>query len=300
MILIDHETIAIVQGITGKEGQRVSSAMREYGVRVVAGVRPGKAGEQVDGVPVFDTVADVLAAFPDVNASVVVVPPAAARDAALEAIAAGIPLVNILVERMPVRDAAWCIAAARDRGVRLLGPASLGAIVPGVGRIGIIGGPRALADEIFVPGDVGVISRSGGMTNEMSWQLRAAGLGQRAAVHVGGDLCIGTTYRDLLHLFEADPGTRAVVLFGEHGGSHEFDVADAIATGAFTKPLAAYIGGSFAGRFPEGMQIGHAGAIVERGRGVREKEAALSSVGVRIAERYDELAALVAPVRMSA
>lgn len=292
-ILIDRSTTVIIQGITGKEGQRAAEAMRAYGTHIVAGVRPGKGGERVGGIPVFDTVRAAFDAFPTITASVVVVPPAAARDAVVEAIAAGVVLVNVLVERMPIRDAAWCIAAARERGVRLLGPSSLGIIVPGVGRLGVIGGSRVLADEIFASGDVGVISRSGGMTNEVSWQLRRAGFGQSAAVHVGGDLLIGTTYRDLLALFARDPATRAVVLVGEHGGAHEFEVADAIAAGEFMKPLAAYIGGAFASRFPIGMQIGHAGAIVERGRGVREKEAALAAVGVRIAERYDDLPALV-------
>ena len=151
------------------------------------------------------------------------------------------------------------------------------------------------ADEIFTPGSIGIISRSGGMTNEVSWQIRKAGMGQSAAVHVGGDLLMGTTYADLLRLFEQDEQTTAVVVFGEHGGSYEFEIVEMIEKGEFTKPLAIYVGGKFANTLPEGMNIGHAGAIVERGKGAAEKEAALKAVGAHVAEDYEQLAELVKP-----
>ncbi len=293
--MITESTKVLVQGITGKEGRKATRAMLDYGTNVVAGVRPGKAGEEVEGVPVFDSVADALAVHPDCEVSAVYVPPFAAKGAILEAIEAGVKQINIIVERIPIQDVAHCIAEARERGAKILGPSSLGYIRPGVGRVGVIGGPKELAGEIFTPGSVGIISRSGGMTNELAWQVRQAGLGQSLAVHVGGDLLMGTSYEDLLLEFENDDHTKAVIIFGEHGGAQEFEIVEMIKNGTFTKPLAIYIGGKFASTFPEGMTIGHAGAIVERGKGAVEKEAALRSAGVKIADRYEDLVQLVKP-----
>ena len=290
-ILINKKTKVLVQGITGKEGQKAATAMRAYGTEVVGGVRPGKGGEMVEGIPVYNSVAEAKQAHPDISTTTIYVPPFAAKAAILEAIDGGIPLINIIVERIPIKDTAYCLAAAKEKNVRIIGPSSLGLIVPGVGRIGVVGGP--LVNEIFQPGEIGVISRSGGMTNELSWQIRRAGLGQSAAVHVGGDLLMGTTYADLLRLFEKDDSTNAVVIFGEHGGSYEFEIIEVIGKKEFTKPLAIYIGGKFANIFPEGMNVGHAGAIVARGQGAAEKEKALSEVGVMIAERYEDLVQLV-------
>lgn len=294
-ILITPTTKVLVQGITGKEGQKASVAMREYGTNVVGGVRPGKGGENVDGVLVFNSVAEALHTHPDISVTTVFVPPFAAKAAILEAIEAGIPQINAIVERIPIKDTAYCLAAAKEKNIRIIGPSSLGYITPGVGRIGVVGGPKAQADEIFAPGNVGIISRSGGMTNEVSWQVRKAGLGQSTAVHVGGDLLMSTTYADLLQLFEKDEQTKAVIIFGEHGGSYEFEIVDLINTKGYTKPLAIYIGGKFASILPEGMNVGHAGAIVERGKGAAEKEQVLRDVGVMIADRYEELVELVKP-----
>ncbi len=305
-ILITENTKVLIQGITGKEGQKAAAAMLDYGTDVVGGVRPGKGGEEVLGKPVFDTVRDavdyLMAGAPgedpvrmrDVVSSVYV-PPFAAKGAILEAIDAGITQINTIVERIPIKDTAYCLAAAKERGATIIGPSSLGYINPGVGRIGVVGGPKAQADEIYTPGSVGIISRSGGMTNEVSWQIRKAGMGQSAAVHVGGDLLMGTTYADLLKLFEQDDQTKAVVVFGEHGGSYEFEIVEMIEAGQFTKPLVIYVGGKFANTLPEGMNIGHAGAIVERGKGAAEKEAALRSVDAHIADDYEQLAELVKP-----
>lgn len=294
-ILLTPTTKVLVQGITGKEGQKASAAMREYGTNVVGGVRPGKGGENVDGVPVFNNITEALVIHPDISVTTVFVPPFAAKSAILEAIDAGIPQINAIVERIPIKDTAYCLAAAKEKNIRIIGPSSLGYITPGVGRIGVVGGPKIQADHIFTPGSVGIISRSGGMTNELSWQVRKAGLGQSSAVHVGGDLLMGTTYADLLTLFEQDPQTKAVIIFGEHGGSYEFEIAELIENGGYTKPLAIYIGGKFASILPEGMNVGHAGAIVERGKGAIEKEKVLREVGVYIAQKYEELIDLIRP-----
>lgn len=288
-ILINKNTKVLVQGITGKEGQKASSAMREYGTQVVAGVRPGKGGENVEGVPVYNSVKEAMDAHPDISTTTIYVPPFAAKEAILEAIENNIAIINTIVERIPIQDTAYCLAAAREKNIRLIGPSSLGYISPGEGRVGVVGGPIALANQVFQPGSIGLISRSGGMTNELSWQVRKAGLGQSTAVHVGGDLLMGTTYADLLKLFEKDEQTKAVVIFGEHGGGYEFEVVEMIKNKEFTKPLAVYVGGKFANLFPEGMNIGHAGAIVGRGQSAEEKEFALKSVGALVADTYEEL-----------
>lgn len=292
-ILINKESKIIVQGITGKEGQKATKAMIEYGSNVVGGVRPGKAGEQVEGKPVFDTVQDLVNELGAVDVSAIYVPPFAAKAAIMEAIEAGVKLINPIIERIPIKDTAYCLAAAKERGAKIIGPSSLGFINPGQARVGVIGGPINQAQQIFTPGSIGIISRSGGMTNELSWQIRKADMGQSSAVHVGGDLLMGTTYADLLHEFEKDDQTKAVVLFGEHGGSYEFEIVELIESKQFTKPLAVFVGGKFANTLPEGMNIGHAGAIVERGKGAAEKEAALKDVGVMIAQSYEELVELV-------
>jgi succinyl-CoA synthetase alpha subunit len=265
--------------------------MMDCHTAVLCGVTPGKGGQEAEGRPVFATVREAITRFPDINTAAVFVPPFAAKAAILEAIDADIPLINAIVERIPIQDTAYCLAAAKEKGIRIVGPSSLGIIAPGVGRIGVVGGP--LVDEIFTPGSVGIISRSGGMTNELSWQMRRAGLGQSTVVHVGGDVLMGTTYADLLRLFERDDQTKSVAIFGEHGGGYEFEIADAIRNREYTKPLAISIGGKFAGVFPEGMTIGHAGAIVGRGQSAEEKEIALRAVGVRIADTVEALAGLV-------
>lgn len=292
-ILLTPQTKVLVQGMTGKEGQKATKAMLDYRTCVVCGVTPGKGGQAVEGKPVFNLVKDAKEWHPDINATAIFVPPFAAKAAILEAIDNDIPLINVIVERIPIADTAYYLAAAKEKNIRIIGPSSLGLIAPGVGRIGVVGGP--LVDEIFQQGSVGVISRSGGMTNELSWQIRKAGMGQSTVVHVGGDLLIGTTYADLLRLFEKDEQTKVVAIFGEHGGSYEFEIVEAIKNKEYTKPLAIYVGGKFANIFPEGMAIGHAGAIVGRGQGAAEKEAALGEAGAMIADTYEGLVELVAP-----
>ncbi len=277
-----------MQGMTGKEGAKATKAMLDYHTNVVCGVTPKKGGQEVEGKPVFNTIAEAKEKFPGINTTAIYVPPFAAKAAILEAIENDISLINIIVERIPIADTAYCLAAAKEKNIKVIGPSSLGLIVPGMGRIGVVGG--SLVNEIFTPGPVGIISRSGGMTNELSWQIRKSGLGQSAAIHVGGDLLMGMTYADILRLFESDEQTRAVAIFGEHGGSFEFEIVDLIKNKQYTKPLAIYIGGKFANVFPQGMNIGHAGAIVGRGQSAEEKESALAAVGVKIADRYEDLA----------
>lgn len=293
-ILLDKDIDVVVQGATGKEGRRAVVAMRAYRTRVSCGVTPGKGGTEADGLPVFATVREARAAFPRLNASVVVVPPFAAKEAVLEALDAGILLISVMTERMPLRDAAYVFAAAKERDARVIGPSSLGAIVPGVGRLGVIGGP--LVEEIYAPGNVGVISRSGGMTNELAWSVRRAGLGQSAALHVGGDSLLGTSYADALRLFEDDPETAAVVVYGEQGGACEFEIASLVRKRLFTKPIAVHVGGDFARNLPEGSVIGHAGAIVRKGQSAAEKGRALAEAGVLVAERFDDLVQSVKPL----
>ena len=290
-ILLDEKTSVLVQGVTGKEGLRALADMRAYGTRVACGVTPGKGGHVADGAPVFDTVREAVAAFPETTVSAIYVPPLAAKAAIMEAIEARIPLITVMTEKIPLRDAAYCLAVAQERGVRVLGPGSLGCLVPGIGRVGVVGGP--LVEEIYAPGPIGVISRSGGMTNELSWLVRRAGLGQSAAVHVGGDFLIGTTYADLLRMFERDDATKAVVLYGEQGAPYEREIVELLSRREFTKPLAVHIGGAFAASMPEGAVIGHAGAIVATGQSAADKSAALREAGALVAERFDDLVELV-------
>src|SRR3989344_332106 len=192
-ILIDKNTQVLVQGITGKEGAKATKAMLDYYTNVVCGVTPNKGGQEVEGKPVFNSIKEAKEKFSGVNVSAIYVPPFAAKAAILEAIENDIPLINIIVERIPIEDIAYCLAAAKEKSIRIVGPSSLGLISPGIGRIGVVGGP--LVNDIFQPGSIGIISRSGGMTNELSWQVRKAGLGQTTVVHVGGDLLMGTTDR---------------------------------------------------------------------------------------------------------
>jgi succinyl-CoA synthetase alpha subunit len=300
-ILINKNTKVLVQGITGKEGQRATESMLAYHTNVIGGVRPGKGGEEVCGRPVFDTVKEAIEIWNhevDGLISAIYVPPFAVKEAVLEAIENDIKQIYIFAERVPIKDTAYFLSVAKEKNIQVIGPSSMGYISPGVGRIGMVGGMVDQVEEIYQPGSIGVISRSGGMTNEICWQIRQAGMGQSTAVHVGGDLLMGTTYADLLKLFEKDEQTRAVVLFGEHGGSYEFEIVDLIRNKEYTKPMAIYIGGKFASILPEGMNIGHAGAIVARGQGAEDKERALRKVGVMIADKYEELVELVKPFQL--
>lgn len=287
-ILLDRETRVLVQGITGREARMVTAHMLAYGTEVVCGVTPGRGGEEVAGVPVYDTVAEAVAAHRP-TAGLVSVPPAAVLDAALEAIEAGLRLLLIATEHVPKHDALRLLAAARTAGTRVIGPNSVGLISPGQRvKLGAIGGDRP--ERAFVPGRIGVISRSGGMTAELGLMLRRRGFGVSTAVSVGGDALIGTPPADLLTLFQADPETDAAVLFGEPGTRFEEDVAAVLADGRFTKPLFALVAGRFTETLPEGTAFGHAAAIIRGSSGrPSAKLAALCQAGAWATDDLGEL-----------
>jgi len=294
-ILVDENTKVLIQGITGKEGTRATNQMLSYRTKVLAGVTPGKGGQEVEGVPVFDTVEEALNKFPEINTSFVAVPKQGAKDAILEAVAHKISLINVLTEHVPIADTAYVIAATLNRGVRIVGPSSIGVISPGKAKLGSIGGSEP--DFSFVQGNIGVISKSGGMASEVSYILKKGGFGQSTVVGIGGDMIIGATFADLMVEFERDQETVAVVLFGEVGGTYEEEAAELIRSGGFTKPAVAFISGIFAEMMPTGTALGHAGAIIEAGKGHRtNKIKALKSVGVQIAEIPDDFPNLLKKV----
>ncbi|MEX0916575.1 MAG: CoA-binding protein [Candidatus Spechtbacterales bacterium] len=292
-ILLSQKTQVLVQGIAGREGSRAAGEMARYGTKVVAGVTPGKGGTVVEGVPVYDTVAQAVAKHPHINTSLIVIPAPAVKDATLEAIASGIPLINILSEHVPTQDCAVIVAHARAKGICVVGPSSVGIIVPGVGKLGSIGSGGI--DTVFKKGNIGLISKSGGMTAEIGVVLNRAGFGQSTAVGIGGDSLIGSDFVDLLELFEKDNQTEATVIFGEVGGAYEERVAQYVAEGKIKKPVIAVIAGQFASSLAEGTTLGHAGNIVLGGKGsYQSKVSALKKAGIPVAKTLEELPALVA------
>lgn len=291
-ILIDGATRVLVQGITGQSGQKATKGMLEEGTDVLCGVTPGKGGAAVEGLPVFDSVAEAVAHHPSLNTSVIVVPPLLVLDAAFEAIEAGIRLIVIVTENVPIRDAARVVEQAWRAGARVVGPSSVGVISPGVGKLGMIGGAKE--QDMYAPGRIGVISKSGGMCAETARLLTVDGLGQSTVVGIGGDVVVGSSFADLLELFERDDGTDAVVLFGEIGGAYEEIAAEMVRRGKFTKPVVAYVSGQFAERLGHGLALGHAGAIVEEGFGTaKAKREAFRAAGVLVADYHDEIPSLV-------
>jgi succinyl-CoA synthetase alpha subunit len=286
-ILLDETTEVVVQGATGKEGQFRIQAMREYGTRIVAGVTPGRGGMAVAGVPVYDTVEEAREQHPALSASVVFVPPRFAKSAAFEALDAGLRLVLLVPERVPQQDMLEIIQRAREGHAVVIGPNSIGMVSPGKAIIGVIGGRLELMRAAFQPGPCGVLSRSGGQTTTVCYYLTRAGVGQSTAIGVGGDAFVGATWSELLPLFEQDPETRMLVLFGEIGTTNEEDAAALIRAGGFTKPVVAYVSGRYA---RAGMRFGHAGAIISRGVGTAEaKIAALQAAGVHIVEHLGDI-----------
>jgi len=286
-ILVDRKTLVLVQGLTGREGRFHALRNRSYGTQVVAGVTPGKGGTDVDGIPVFDTVGEATAAT-RANASVIFVPARAAADAILESADAGVSLVVCITEGIPANDTARVRAQIqRTGGITLIGPNCPGVISPGESNLGIIPG------EICIPGPVGLVSRSGTLTYQIVHELTAAGIGQSTCVGIGGDPIVGTGFIDCLARFEADPGTRAVVLIGEIGGDEEEQAAAFIAQGMRT-PVVAYIAGFTA---PPGKRMGHAGALVSGSKGTAAAKAdAFRAAGVAVAKDPSEVAKLVARV----
>ena len=273
-ILLNQDTRVLVQGITGRVGRAQTHWMLEYGTNIVAGVTPGKGGEEVEGIPVYDTVAEAVVRQ-GAEASVFFVPAALVKDAALETMESGIRLIVIVTEHVPIHDVMELRAYALERGVRILGPTSPGIITPGEAKMGIMPG------NMFSPGRIGVISRSGTLSYEISINLVAAGLGQSTAVGMGADAVVFTSMPELLELFAKDPDTDLVVIVGEVGGTQEENAAQFI-TRQMTKPVVAYIAGHNA---PEGKRMGHAGAIIQGSMGTpQSKVTALRQAGVQIAE----------------
>jgi succinyl-CoA synthetase alpha subunit len=282
-ILIDENTNVIVQGVTGRDGSFHTRQMVGDGTKIVAGVTPGKGGQKLDEVPVYNSVADVQKEH-QVDATVIFVPPKFATGAVREAADAGVPLIICITEGVPVLEMVDAYRYVKERGFRLIGPNCPGLISPGKCKIGI------MPYKIHKQGDIGVISRSGTLTYEVVYNLTTSGLGQSTCIGIGGDPIIGTTFTDLLELFENDPGTAAVVVIGEIGGEDEEKAAEFIKT-RMSKPVAAFISGRTA---PAGKRMGHAGAIISGGKGTPQaKVAAFQDAGVEVADKPDEIPGLI-------
>ncbi|MCG8543006.1 MAG: CoA-binding protein [Alphaproteobacteria bacterium] len=286
-ILIDETTRVLVQGITGSQARVDTMRSLEYGTRIVAGVTPGREDQEVCGVPVYDTVKRAQRRH-EIDATVVSVPPGAVKEAVLEAIDAGIPQILVPAEFVPTHDVLYIVAAARDAGVRLIGCNTNGVISPGRSRIGGIGGGNPA--EIYVPGRIGVVSRSGGMCAEIGITLKDAGLGVSTCVAMGGDQVTGLAMADYVTLFQQDEQTDAIVLFGEPGTDNEQGVAKLIRAGRVEKPIVALIAGSFQERYPPGVSFGHAAAIIGAdGDSATAKRDALAQAGATVVQSLEEI-----------
>ncbi len=283
-ILVGKNTKAIVQGITGSQGDFHTRLMLEYGTRIVAGVTPGRGGTAAHGIPVFDTIQEAVEKFKP-NASISFVPAPFAKDAALEAIAAGLNPVIIITEGIPVKDEIQIMGIAKLKGTTIIGPNTPGIITPSQCKLGIMPG------HIFKAGKVGLVSRSGTLTYEIAASLTNAGLGQSTCLGVGGDPVVGLSFVDVLELFRKDPATKAIAMIGEIGGNAEEMAAEYVRRTKYPKPIAAYIAGRAA---PPGKRMGHAGAIITGKAGTAEtKITALKRAGVKIAMKPGEIAKLL-------
>jgi succinyl-CoA synthetase alpha subunit len=291
-ILVNSDTTFIVQGITGREAVNLTRECLDYGTgaKIVGGVTPGRLGREVHGVPVFDTVQQAVEHHGGpIDGSVVTVPPAFTKDAVFEAIENGIKLIVIVTERIPRRDVAQMVELASLRGARIIGPNCLGVIVPEQIKMGGIGGPAKDAAKAYSKGSIGVISRSGGMTTEMSSTLSAAGLGISTAVSIGGDAIIGSSYAELMPLFEADEETKGIVIYTEPGGRMEAELARWKTENDSRLPIVAFMAGKFMDEMP-GMSFGHAGTIVEgKEDTATEKIARLEAAGITVAEEISQI-----------
>jgi succinyl-CoA synthetase alpha subunit len=298
-VLVDESTSVIIQGITGREAVSFTRDMLDYGAKVVGGVTPGRGGRDVLGVPVYDSVRQITEKE-RVDASVLAVPAPFVRDAAFEAIEAGVPLLVIVTERVPRRDVVQVLELARLRGSRVIGPNTMGLISPGKTKVGSIGGPAEDARKSFVPGPVGVMSRSGGMTTELSNLLTQNGLGQSTAISMGGDPIIGGTFAELLPVWEKDTDTKALVLFCEPGGPLEAALAERVQREGLpagqagnSLPIIAFIAGHFTAEMP-GVRFGHAGSIVEgKADTAAEKARIMREAGIVVADDFSQIPALV-------
>jgi succinyl-CoA synthetase alpha subunit len=291
-ILIREDTTFIVQGITGREAVNLTRENLDYGARIVGGVTPGRAGRDIYGVPVYDCVRDITSKT-RVDGSIVSVPPNFTKDAVFEAIENGIRLIVIVTERIPRREVAQMVELAKLRGARIIGPNCLGIISPGEAKMGGIGGPAANTRQAYAKGSVGIMSRSGGMTTEIANTLTAAGLGQSTAVSIGGDAIVGSTYAELMPLFEEDPETKAIAIYSEPGGRMEAELAEWVTENRSRLPVVAFMAGRFMDEM-RGMRFGHAGTIVE---GKEDTTAAkierMRGAGIEVVERIEEIPAAI-------
>jgi succinyl-CoA synthetase alpha subunit len=290
-ILLKKETRALVQGITGREGSARAAFMRGVGTNVVAGVTPGRGGDEVSGIPVYNTVEEAIRAQGQVDVSVTFVPGTALKEAVYEALDAGIRWLVMPVERVPLYDILEIVAYGRQKNAMLLGPGTIGIHSPGIGTLGWLGGSVENARNRFVPGHVGVISRSGGQSGTLPWTIKVAGMGVSTVIHVGTEPVTGMSTDEILPYFQEDDETHAVAMFGEIGGTQEEEAADIVRAGKFTKPLVVYVAGAWA---PPGMRFSHASSIVERGKGsAKDKIHYLRAAGIHVVDRPDELATTV-------
>ena len=296
-MLLNENAKILGQGITGSEGSKAAAWMLEYGTNLVAGVTPGKGGQVVcDKIPVFNTVKEAWEAVGPIDATVIYAPPLRSKEAAIEAIEAGIKQIIVIAEKMPTQDAAYIVALAKKNGAQIIGPNTAGYINPSKKlKIGLTGGGEP--NKVFVPGNVAVVSKSGSVAAEISISLKNAGLGVSWAVGIGGDRIIGTTFADFLEELESDEQTKEEVIFGELGGTYEEQLAQAINDGKIKKPRVAFIAGEFTLKLPSDVQFGHAGAIIEGQRGKPDhKRQVLREAGVKVAENFDQIPELLKAV----
>ena len=291
-MLTDQDLKVIVQGITGREAASFTKDMLDYGTRVVAGVTPGKQGQQVHGVPVYDTVREALR-NQKASATVISVPPALVKGAVLEALDNEIKFLVIVTERVPRKDVVELLEVAREKDARVIGPNTLGIICPHKLKLGMAGGPVRDVKKSYMPGAVGIASRSGGMTTEIANLLTTSGIGQSTCVAIGGDPVVGSNFLELIPMFAADPDTRAVVLFCEPGGVIEETLAEMVVKEKIDLPIVAFLAGQFMDQMP-GVRFGHAATIVEGDRGsARSKKEKLMRAGIQVAEKFSDIVTIL-------
>jgi len=291
-ILADENTRIIIQGITGREAVTFTKDMIDYGSKVVAGVTPGKGGQAVYEVPVFNTVYEALKEYP-ADASVISVPPGMIKGAALEALSNGIKLLVIVAERVPRKDTIEILEVARESDAVVIGPNTLGMINPHTVKIGMAGGPVANVKRAYMPGPVAIASRSGGMTTEIANLLTTHGIGQSTCISIGGDPVVGSNFLDLIPLFDKDPGTEAVVLFCEPGGVIEERLSELVISEHIKTPIVAFVAGRFVDKMP-GVRFGHAATIVEGEKGTAAgKIEHFKKAGIHIADGLDDIVSIL-------
>ncbi len=290
-VIIDGSSRVLIQGVTGREGRPRAKLMIEYGTNVVAGVTPGKGGQSVHGIPVFDSVYQAWTTIGPIDVSIIFVPANVAKSAASEALEAGVKWIVLVADRFPQQDLMELEAVAEPMGGHIIGPNTIGLISPGKALVGMMGGKASTARLWFEEGNVGISSRSGGMATTLAYYLTLRGIGQSTVVSVGGDAIVGISHADLLELFEGDAQTEVVALYGEIGTTQEEAAAELKRSGRFTKPLVAYLGGRGA---KPGVRYSHSGAIVHGSRGTIEaKEKALVEVGAQVVDNLESFVDMV-------